>query len=333
MKAIVYDRYGPPDVLRLEEIDRPVPAASQMLVRVRAASVNALDWHFLTGLPYVGRVQFGLRRPKGDRLGADFAGEVESVGAGVTEFRPGDAVFGQVDGEVAGHRRLELGALAEYVCVSEYSVVAKPAGVSFEEAAAAPVAGLTALQGLRDQGRIQPGQQVLINGASGGVGTFAVQIAKWLGAEVTGVCSTRNIDLVRSMGADQVVDYTVEDFATGDRRYDVILDNVGNRSLRTYRRALQPKGIYVASFGQPWHRWLGPASILVRMSLVSPFVGQKMITWVSKRTKEDLVALRDLMDAGDVTPIVDRTYPLHDTAEAMRYLAAGHARAKVVVTV
>ena len=332
MRAIVYDHYGPPDVLRLEEVDRPVPRHDQMLVRVRAASLNAVDWHFLTGLPYVGRVQFGLRKPKVERLGADLAGEVEAVGSAVTEFRPGDEVFGQVDGEVKGRRRLELGSLAEYVCVSEYSAVPKPPNVTFEQAGAVPVAGLTALQGLRDQGRVQPGQQVLINGASGGVGTFAVQIAKSLGAEVTGVCSSRNVELVRSLGADHVVDYTQEDFADAGSRYDVILDNIGSRTLRDYRRALKPKGIYIASFGQPWHRWLGPAAILLRMSLLAPFVGQTMVTWVSKRTKEDLLALKQLLESGAVIPAVDGTYPLEETAEAMKYLDTGHARAKVVVT-
>ncbi len=240
MKAIVYDKYGSPDVLQLQEIDKPVVNDDDVLVRVRAASVNPYDWHFLTGLPYIGRISFGLFKPNVDGLGADLAGQVEAVGNNVTQFRPGDEVFGEVDGEAPGKPMLELGSFAEYVCVSEDSVVLKPADLTFEQAAAVPMAGLTALLGLRDKGRIEPGQKVLINGASGGVGTFAVQIARSFGAEVTGVCSTRNVDMVRSIGADHVIDYTREDFTRGGQRYDLMLDNVGNRSLSECRCVLNP---------------------------------------------------------------------------------------------
>ncbi|MFC1790873.1 NAD(P)-dependent alcohol dehydrogenase [Gemmatimonadota bacterium] len=333
MKAITLERYGSPDVLRLQEIDKPVVHDDDVLVRIRAASLNPYDWHLLTGRPYIARAQFGLLKPKVNGLGADLAGQVEAVGKNVTQFRSGDEVFGEVNGEVPGQPLLELGSCSEYVCVSEDSVVPKPANLTFEQAAAVPMAAHTALQALRDRGRIEAGQRVLINGASGGVGPFAVQIAKSLGAEVTGVCSTRNVDMVRSIGADKVIDYTREDFTRGGQRYDLMLDNVGNRSLSECRRVLDPEAIYLSSFGQPENRWIGPVAELAKMFVVSPFVSQKMIPLTVKRTKEALLALKNLIEAGKVTPVIDRTYPLDEVPEAMRYLEEGHARGKIVITV
>lgn len=323
MKAIVYHEYGSPDVLDLEEVDKPVVTDDEVLVQVRAASLNPYDWHSLTGLPYFSRMQFGLRKPKANDLGADFAGQVEAVGKSVTQFRPGDEVFGEV----------ETGGFAQYVCVSQESVVPKPGTLTFEQAAAVPMGGLTALQGLRDKGRIRPGHKVLINGASGGVGTFAVQIAKSFGAEVTGVCSAPNADMVRSLGADHVINYAQEDFTRAEKRYDLMLDLVGNHSPDKCRRVLNHKGVYVACFGQPDHRWLGPLAQLLRMFVVSPFVSQKMVTFVAKTTKEDLLILNELIGAGKVTPVIDRTYPLSEVPAAMRYLEEGHVRGKVVITV
>jgi len=323
MKAIVIDRYGPPDVLRLEEVAAPVPGDGQVLVRVRASSVNPYDWHYLTGLPRLFRPAFGLRRPKHRILGADIAGHVEAVGSNVTRFRPGDEVYGEA----------AAGAFAEYVAVAERQIAPKPAGLTFEEAAAVPLAGFTALQALRDQGKVQRGQRVLINGASGGVGTLAVQIAKAFGAEVTGVCSTANLDLVRSLGADHVVDYTREDFAAGERRYHFLLDNVGNRKLSEYRRALEPNGVYLASHGQPENRWLGPMWFLARAALLSPFVSQRLTTFVAQARPEDLRALTELIEAGSLKPVIDRTYPLGRVADAFGYLELGHARGKVVISV
>jgi len=323
VRALTYHRYGSPDVLEIAEVEEPIPGDREVLVRVRAASVNPYDWHFLTGLPYIGRPQFGLRKPRVNRLGIDVAGQVTAVGGNVTRFRPEDDGFGAVD----------AGAFAEYVCVSEELLVPKPATLTFEQAAAAPAAGLTALQGLRDHGRLEPGQQVLINGASGGVGTFAVQIAKALGAEVTGVCSTGNVELVRSIGADQVIDYTREDFIRGGQRYDLILDNVGNHSLSACRRALKSRGVYVASFGRPENRWLGPLAQLLGMIVLSPFVTHTLRTFVTKPNEQDLLFLKELLEAGKVTSIIDRTYPLSDAADALRYLEEGHAKGKVVITV
>jgi NADPH:quinone reductase-like Zn-dependent oxidoreductase len=323
MKAIVYDTYGSPDVLQLQEIDKPVVKDDEVLVQVRAASLNPYDWHFMTGLPYLGRLQFGMFKPKANGLGADLAGQVEAVGKNVTRFRPGEEVFGEV----------ETGAFAEYVCFSEDAAVLKPANLTFEQAAAVPMGALTALQGLRNKGQMKPGQKVLINGASGGVGTFAVQIAKLLGAEVTGVCSTRNVDMVRSIGADQVIDYTQEDFTQGRQRYDLMLDNVGNRSLSECRRVLNPKGVYLASFGQPEHLWLGPMAQLLKMAVLSPFVSQRLLTFVATPNNEDLHLLKELLEAGKVTPVIDRSYPLSEVPEAIRYLEEGHARGKVVITV
>jgi len=323
MRAIIIDRYGTPDVLRLEEVEAPVPADDQVLIRVRASSVNPYDWHYLTGLPKLFRPAFGLRRPKYRILGADLAGQVEAVGREVTGFRPGDEVYGQT----------AAGAFAEYVAVGEGALAPKPADLTFEQAAAVPLAGFTALQALRDQGKVRPGQRVLVNGASGGVGTLAVQIAKAYGAEVTGVCSTVNQDLVRSLGADHLVDYTREDFTAGPRRYHLLLDNVGNRTLSDYRRALEPKGMYLASHGQPEHRWLGPLWFFARMALVSPFVSQRLTTFVSQPRPADLYALKELIEAGKLKPVVDRAFPLSQTADAFRYLEQWHARGKVVITV
>lgn len=324
MKAIVYCDYGSSEVLRLEHVEKPVPADDELLIRVRAAAVNPLDWHYMRGTPYVMRLDSGLRKPKTTRMGVDFAGTVESVGRNVTEFKSGDEVFG-------GRR----GALAEYVCVrADRAVVLKPANMTFEQAASVPVAAVTALQGLRDKGRIQPGQKVLINGASGGVGTFAVQIAKMLGAEVTGVCSTRNVDLVRSLGADRVIDYTQEDLTQSEKRYDLILDNVGNRSLLEFKKVLKPTGIYVmiGGGGPNDGRWIGPLARPINGFLLSPFVKQKFVMLLAELNKQDLTLLRDFMQAGKLTPVIDRSYGLSDAPAAIRYLEEGHARGKVVIT-
>ena len=321
MKAIVYREYGPPAVLRLEEIEKPVPADDQVLLEVRAASVNPIDWHFLRGTPYFLRLMTGLRRPKVMGLGMDLAGRVESVGARVAQFRAGDEVFGWC-----------RGAFAEYACASESALVMKPANLTFEQAASAPVAGLTAARALAGKRPVQPGQKVLINGAAGGVGTFAVQIARSLGAEVTGVCSTRNVDMVRSLGAGQVIDYTREDFAAGGRQYDRILDNVGNRSLSDFRRLLNPKGIYV-QVGGPSGRWLKGMDRPIRARVLSLFVSQDMSALLARPSKERLTILRDLMQSGKVTPAIDRTYSLAEVPEAIRYLEEGHARGKVVIRV
>jgi NADPH:quinone reductase-like Zn-dependent oxidoreductase len=296
MRAIVRDTYGSPDVLELQEIDKPEVADDELLVRVGAASVNPVDWHSLTGTPYIVHLQDGLRTPKSNRLGVDFAGQVEAVGTNVTQFRPGDEVFGARNG-----------AFAEYVCVREdRGVVLKPAKLTFEQAAAVPVAALTALQGLRDKGQIQPGQKVLINGASGGVGTFAVQIAKALGAETTGVCSTRNVDLVRSLGADHVIDYTQEDFTRSDQRYDLMLDIAGSKSWPECRRVLNPQAILVIVGGPKTNRLIGPVSHLVKVRLAALRSSQKVGFFLAKMNKADMVALRELLEAGDVTPVIDR---------------------------
>ena len=324
MKAIVYDRYGSSDVLELREIDRPVVTDDGVLVRVHAASVNPVDWHTMTGTPYLVRLQAGLRRPKNEELGADFAGTVEEVGRDVKQFRPGDEVFGARNG-----------SLAEYVCVrEERAVVLKPAGVTFEQAAAVPVAAISALQGLRDKGRIQSGQKVLINGASGGVGTFAVQIAKSFGAEVTGVCSTRNVDTARSIGADHVIDYTQEDFTQGRQRYDLMLDIAGNRSWSDCKRVLDDKATLVVVGGPKGNRWIGPLSQALKLRLGSIGGSRRVVApFLAKITKEDLVVLQELLEAGTVTPVIDRQYPLSEAPEALRYLGDGHAQGKVVITV
>ena len=322
MKAIVYCEYGSPDVLKLEDIEKPTPGDDQVLVRVRAASVNPLDWHYIRGTPYFMRLGAGLRKPKVTRLGVDFAGTVEAIGRSVKRFQPGDEVFGG-----------RTGAFAEYVSVREdRAVVLKPANLTFEQAASVPIAAITALQALRDKGKIQPGQKVLINGASGGVGTFAVQIAKSFGAEVTGVCSTRNVDMVRSIGADQVIDYTKEDFTKSAQRYDLIIDNVGNRSLLECRRVLNPKGKYIM-IGGPTGRWIDPLPRVLNALVLSRFVSQDIGMFLAELNREDLTILRDLMQAGKVKPVIDRQYRLSDVPEAIRYLEQGHARGKVVITV
>ncbi|MFN0182084.1 MAG: NAD(P)-dependent alcohol dehydrogenase [Gemmatimonadales bacterium] len=322
MTAVTYCDYGSPDVLQLGAVEKPVPSDSQLLVRVRAAALNPLDWHYLRGTPYLARIEMGLRKPKNVRLGVDFAGTVESVGRSVTRFKPGDEVFGG-----------RTGALAEYLTIRESgSVVLKPAHLTFEQAAAVPVAAITALQGLRDRGRLQSGQAVLINGASGGVGTFAVQIAKSFGATVTGVTSTRNVELVRSIGADHVVDYTKENFTTGTQRYDVIIDNVGNHSLSAFRRVAAPGGKYVI-IGGPSGRWVDPLPRALGASLLSLFVSQELGFFVSDLNQKDLTVLGDLMAGGKVTPVIDRRYPLAEVREAIRYLETGRARGKVVITI
>ncbi|OFW64694.1 MAG: hypothetical protein A2135_06690 [Actinobacteria bacterium RBG_16_67_15] len=323
MKAIIIDRYGKPDVLRFEEVDTPVPDDHEVLVRVRASSVNPYDWHYLTGLPKLFRPAFGVFRPKYRILGADLAGQVEAIGKDVTRVRPGDEVYGQTT----------AGTYAEYATVAEAELAPKPVNLTFEQAAAVPLAGFTALQAIRDHGKVQPGQKVLINGASGGVGTLAVQIARSFGAEVTGVCSTSNVDMVRSIGANHVIDYTRDDFTSSSQLYNLVLDNVGNRSLSEYRRILEPKGTYLACHGQPENRWLGPLWFLARMSVLSPFVGQKLTAFVAKPTTEDLHALTELIEAGTLTPIVDRAYPLREVPDAFRYLERWHARGKVVITI
>jgi len=323
MKAIVRERYGSPDVLKLREIDRPVIDDDGVLVRVRAASINAYDWHMMRGSPSLVRLMAGLRKPKSSAMGVDLAGEVEAVGKNVTEFRPGDEVFGQ-----------RVGALAEYVRGTAKSfLVPKPAGLTFEQAAAVPMAASTALQGLRDKGQIKPSQRVLINGASGGVGTFAVQIAKAFGAHVTAVCSTRNVDQARSLGADEVIDYTREDFTRGGRKYDVILDVASSGSLSSRRRVLEPDGILVGVGAADGGRMTSIVAGLLETAVLSRFGNQKMPFFLAKNSKEDLIVLKELIEAGKVRPVIDRTYPLNQTAEAIRYLEAGHARAKVVITV
>ncbi|MFF3616241.1 NAD(P)-dependent alcohol dehydrogenase [Streptomyces sp. NPDC002580] len=325
MKAITQDRYGSPDELSLRESAKPVPTGGQVLVRVRAVSLNAYDWHLLRGDPYLSRLAFGVRRPRQRIPGRDFAGVVEAVGADVSRLRPGDEVFGEADG-----------AFAEYVCAPDDAVETKPAGLSFEQAAALPLAGNTALMGLRDAAPPLAGARVLVNGASGGVGTFAVQIAKAFGAEVTGVCSARNTDLVRSLGADHVIDYTTVDFTRTGRRHDVVLDLVGNHSLTAFRRALTPKGTLVLSGGGVFEggSLFGPMSLILRGPALSPFVGQRIVRLTATRCAENLATLRELVESGKVMPVVDRTYAsLSEVPEALRHLEVEHARAKIVVTV
>ena len=323
MKAITFEKYGSPDVLQLREVDKPVVGDDDVLVRVRAASINPCDKYAMRGRPYIMRVAWGMFRPKNNSLGADLAGQVEAIGRNVTRFRPGDEVFGEI---------YPGASFAEYTCLPEDALGLKPANLTFEQAAAVPVAGLTALQGLRDKGKVQPGQKVLINGASGGVGTFAVQIAKSLGAEVTGVCSSRNVEMVRSIGADHVIDYTREDFTRGRQRYDLMLDNVGNHSLRECRRVLASDATYISN-GGPDGRWLGPATHLLKTLALAPFVSQKVLTWVQTTSTEDLHYMKDLLEAGKVTPVIDRQHTLSEAPEALRYLEEGHVRGKVVITI
>jgi len=323
MKAIVYRCYGNPEVLKLEEIAKPTPADDRVLVKVYAASVNPLDWHYMQGKPYIVRPMAGVGKPDSILMGADFAGTVEAVGKNVTRFKPGDEVFGDRDG-----------AFGEYLSVRENGAMAlKPSNMTMEQAAAVPIAGLTALQALRDKGKLQAGQKVLINGASGGVGTFAVQIARTYGADVTGVCSTRNVEMVKSIGADHVIDYTKQDFTQGSVRYELIIDNVGNHSLSELRQVLTPNGVLVIVGGPSDNSWLGPLTTSVKAYFVSPFVKQKMMFMLAQTNQDDLNVLRDLMQAGKVTPVIDRRYPLAETAQAISYLEQGHAKGKVIITV
>jgi len=337
MKAAIYRRHGPPDVLQIEDVEKPVPKDNEVLIKVRATGVNPLDWRLMQGGPYILRILLRLGKPKIKRPGVDVSGDVEAVGRNVTEFKPGDAVFG-----------LCKGTFAEYVSASESAFVIKPGNVTFEQAASVPVAALTALQGLRDKGRIQLGHKVLINGAAGGVGTFAVQIAKSFGAHVTGVCSTRNVDMVRSIGADHVIDYTQENFTKADpksepkngkdnggkneKRYDIILDNVGNHSLSACRRILNPKGIDLMVGDQTGRGIISLLARLVTAFVGSWFASQKFVFFIAKLNKQDLTNLRELIAAGKVTPVIDRCYKLSDTAEAIRYMTEQHARGKVVIT-
>jgi len=320
MKAIVREKYGAPEVLTLQEVEKPVLEDDGVLVRVCAASVNRLDWYSVTGRPWVARAMMGLRRPKSRQLGADFAGTVESVGKNVTDLEPGDEVFGGT-----------IKSFAEYVYAA-VGVARKPANLSFEEAAAVPVAGLTALQGLRDHGALQPGQTVLVNGASGGVGTFAVQIAKALGAEVTAVCSTRNVEQARALGADHVVDYTKEDFTRSGRRYDLLLDVAGSKSWRECRRVLNPDATLVV-VGGPSTRLVGPLAHIARMRLASFRSKQKIVFFIAKFNRPDVDALRDLLESGKVKPVVEKRYELGDVADALRYMGQGHVRGKLVINV
>ena len=318
MRAAVYKSYGPPDVLTIEKIEKPVPSDDEILVRVRASSVNPAEWYAMTGL-FIARLGGGLFKPKDTRLGADYAGVVEAVGKNVTEFKPGDEVFGG-----------KHGAFAEYICVQD-NIALKPANISFEQAGGVAIAALTALQGLRDYGKLQAGQKVLINGASGGVGTFAVQIARALGAEVTAVCSTKNIECARLLGADHVFDYTREDFTRSSQRYDLLLDIVGSRSWREYKRVLKPLATVVL-VGGPKTPVIGPLSHLIKMNLSALGASQKVVFFIAKFNRQDFSVLRELMVSGKVKPIIDRTYPLNKINEAMAYLGTGHARAKIVVT-
>jgi NADPH:quinone reductase-like Zn-dependent oxidoreductase len=321
MKAVVYRCYGSPEVLRLEDVAKPTLADDELLVKVHAASVNPLDWHYMRGTPYLVRLDAGFGAPKNPELGVDFAGTVEAIGSSVTKFKVGDEVFGG-----------RMGSFAEYVRVRESRAVAlKPANVSFEQAASVPIAALTALQALRDKGHVQPGQKVLINGASGGVGTFAVQIAKSFGAEVTGVCSGRNVDMVRSLGADRVIDYTKENFTQGDERYDLIVDNVGSHSLSDYRRVLKPEGTYVMVGGPNKGVWIGPLIGALKAAATSAFVSQKLEMMLAELKPEDLALMAELMQSGKVTPVIDRRYRLQDVPAAIAYLEEGHARGKVII--
>jgi NADPH:quinone reductase-like Zn-dependent oxidoreductase len=322
MKAIIYTKYGPPEVLQLKEVEKPTPQDDEVLVKIQAASLNAADWHLLRADPFLARFYSGLLKPKYTILGADIAGRVEAVGGNVKQFQPGNEVFGDVSA-------CGWGAFAEYTCARENALVLKPVNLSFPEAAAVPLAALTALHGLRDKGQIQPGQKVLINGAAGGVGTFAVQIAKTFGADVTAVCSTRNLDMARSLGADQVIDYTKEDFTQNGQRYDLILAANGYHPILAYKRALNPKGIYVMTGGSP--------AQMFQAILLGPWISmtgsKKMGALSSKPNQKDLAFIKELLEAGKVKPVIDRRYPLSEVAQAFRYLEEGHAKGKVVITV
>lgn len=322
MKAVVYTHYGSPDVLDYKEVEKPAPGENQVLVKIHAASLNAADRYLLKGKPLVARLDSGLRRPKNTILGADIAGVVEAAGANVKQFKPGDAVFGDISG-------CGWGGLAEYVAVPESVLALKPANLTFEEAAAVPMAAVTALQGLRDKGQVQAGQTVLVNGASGGVGTFAVQIAKAFGAEVTAVCSTRNLNMVRSIGADHIIDYTREDFTRSGRRYDLIIAANGYQSLLAYRRALNPGGTYVVTGGALSQIFQG----MLLGPLLSLGGSRKMGNLLARPNQNDLTFVKEMIEAGQVKPVIDRSYPLSETADALRYLGEGHAKGKVIITV
>jgi NADPH:quinone reductase-like Zn-dependent oxidoreductase len=321
MRAIVQERYGSPDVLELKDIDKPVVGDDEVLVRVHAAAVNIGDWHLLTGTPYAVRMVAGLFKPRQPVPGLDLAGQVEAVGSKVKQLRPGDEVFGWCKG-----------AFAEHACAPVDNLLRKPANLTFEHCAAVGDSAFTALSAVRDQGKVQPGHKVLINGASGGVGTFAVQIAKSFGAHVTAVCSTKNMDMVRSIGADQVIDYTQEDFTQSGRRYDVLLDLVGNRSLSDCRRAVTPRGTYVLVGVSETGRWFGLARQM-KMLLSSPFVRQTMRVFIVRHSREDLVVLKELVEAGEIAPVIDRTYPLSEVPEALRYQGEGHTKGKIVIAI
>lgn len=323
MKAVVRHRYGSPDVVKLEAIDKPAVKECEVLVRVLAAGIDRGVWHVMAGRPYLMRIAgFGLRAPKNPALGMDLAGVVEAVGSNVTRFQPGDEVFG-----------VGTGSFAQYALAREDKLAPKPENLNFEQAAAVGISGMTALQGLRDHGRVQPGQEVLIIGASGGVGSFAVQIAKAFGARVTGVCSTSKVDMVRSIGADHVLDYTRDDFASEAQRYDLILDICGNSSLARLRRALTPKGTLVIVGGEGGGPWFGGIDRQLRAMMLSLFVGQKLVTFINNENHQDLIVLKELIESGKVTPVIDRTYPLDGVPEAIRYLVQGRAQGKVVITV
>jgi NADPH:quinone reductase-like Zn-dependent oxidoreductase len=323
MKAVVYRCYGSPDVLDLEDIEKPVPADNEVLVKVKAAAVNPLDWHYMRGSPYIMRlIGSGLGAPKNPRMGVDFAGTVEAVGSQVTQFKPGDDVFG-------GGK----GAYAEYVTIAEdKGIVLKPANMSFEQAASVPIAAITALQALRDKGQIKAGQKVLINGASGGVGTFAVQIAKSYGAEVTGVCSARNAEMVKSIGADHVIDYKQEDYTENGQQYDLIIDMIGNHPLSENRKVMKPEGKFIIIGGAKGN-WLAPLKSPIKAMLYSPFVEQEFIMFIARIRKQDLSVLGELMKSGVITPVIDRSYPLNEVPAAIRYSEQGHARGKIIITV
>lgn len=321
MRAIVYDKYGSPDNLGLRDVDKPVPKRKEVLVHVRAAGLNPADWHFLRGLPYIARLIKGIPGPGTTIIGSDISGTVEVTGEYVTRFEPGDDVFGEVG----------FGGCAEYIAVPEKKLERKPTKISHEQAATLPMAAMTALIGIRDKGGAKPGMKVLINGASGGVGTFAVQIAKALGAEVTGVCSTKNVAMVRSIGADHIIDYTQEDFTKSDQRFDLMLDNVGNRPIRECRRVLAPKAVYGAPGGGSG-RWIGPLAHQLRAMFTSLFVSQKLVP-VNDKPNLDLRTLRELTEGGQLSPVIDRMFTLEDTPAAIRYLEDGHVSGKIVIVV
>jgi NADPH:quinone reductase-like Zn-dependent oxidoreductase len=322
MKAIVQDKYGSADVLEARTIDKPAIGDTQVLIRVKAAGVNPADWAVMSGLPYIARPVYGLRKPKTIVRGTDVAGVVEAVGTSVTGFKPGDEVYGSAEG-----------SSAEYAAASQDQLARKPANLTFEQAAATPMAGQVALQALRDQGKVGPGMKVLVNGASGGIGTFAVQIAKAFGAHVTAVASTRNLDLVRALGADRVIDYTKDDFTKGAERYDFILDNVSNHSLTKLRRALTPTGMLVPNGGNFGNRWMASVGRIVRGVVLFRFGGQSLGNFLVSMNQADLIVLKDLIEAGKVTPVIDRTYSLSETSLALAQVGEGHARGKVVITV